>query len=242
MPYADAHNHLQKFPADIREQIISRSLQNGVELMFANSATPEDFLIIFQLAQKHKNIIPCFGLHPWFAGQGQNNWMDALERYLQQTPSCAGEIGLDGACAVNMKIQEEVFIRQLKLAKQLDRPAVIHCVKAWGRLLEILKNIRLKVFMLHSYGGSPELVLELAKLGGYFSFGGEISTREKLKTALKTAPKDRILFETESPGKREWNKTPSQISLVVEFAAEITGVDTAELAQLSFNNAKKFLE
>ena len=145
--------------------------------------------------------MPCFGLHPWFVDKARAGWLELLEDLLTRAPSCVGEIGLDHAVEADPVKQEEAFRAQLQLAKKLKRPVSIHCVRAWGRLLAVLKEEQPPSFMLHAYGGPPEMVNSLARLGAYFSFSGGMMNprREKMRKALLTAPPKRLLFETEFP-------------------------------------------
>jgi TatD DNase family protein len=97
----------------------------------------------------------------------------------------------------------EVFRQQLQLAKELKRPASIHCVRAFGDLLPIMKSMGPfpAGVILHSYLGSGEMVPEFAKLGAYFSFSGFLMSLEaqKAKKMLKTVPSERILLESDAP-------------------------------------------
>jgi TatD DNase family protein len=99
--------------------------------------------------------------------------------------------------------QEEVFLAQLRLAAARNLPVSIHCLQAWGRLLELLQAApRPRVgFVLHSYGGAAEMVAPLAKLGAYFSFPGHFLHARKLKQreTFRQIPADRLLIETDAP-------------------------------------------
>ena len=214
----------------------------GVEGMLCCGTCPEDWARVLELAGRYPAVRPAFGLHPCYAAE--DGGLEKLEEFLRRSPAaCVGEIGLDGL--KDLPGQEENFIFQLELAGKFRRPAVIHCVRSWGRMLELLKKKPLPAFMLHSYSGSAELVKDLAALGGYFSFGGEIMDpkREKLRGALAAAPAERLLFETESPepDAPRWRSGPAGVAEVVAAAAGLLGRSETELAALSAANAKSFL-
>lgn len=243
MNYFDAHNHLQNFDTeDALGAACSAAAAAGVGRMLCCGTCPEDWGRVLELAGRNDRVVPCFGLHPWNAPEP--GWLHRLEEFIRRVPSCVGEIGLDGARGTPG--QEEDFSAQLELAARFERPAVIHCVKSWGRLPELLKGARLRAFMLHGYSGAPELVKDLAALGGYFSFGGEIAdpAREKLRAALAAVPADRLLFETESPdpGGPPWRAGPAGITQVVASAAALLGLAPEDLAAVSFANGVKFTE
>jgi TatD DNase family protein len=90
---------------------------------------------------------------------------------------------------IDFSEQVTVFRQQLELAKELKKPASVHCVRAFGDLLEILKSVGPfpSGVMLHSYLGSAEMVPEFAKLGAYFSFSGFLMSmsEKKAKKMLK---------------------------------------------------------
>jgi TatD DNase family protein len=146
--------------------------------------------------------------------------------------------------------QEEVFIWQLRLAAERNLPVSIHCLQAWGPLVEILRREpRPRCgFVLHSYGGSAELVAPLAKLGAYFSLPGYFAHERKhrQREAFLTVPPDRMLIETDAPDQllpaarnrhpladsstgKELNH-PANLVAVYEFAAELFGEPVEQLA------------
>lgn len=245
-PLFDAHNHLQDYDSKaVSDEALRLAAQAGVELMLCNGTSPGDWEAVLALAAGNKAVIPCFGLHPWFLKGAPPGWLETLESFLLRIPSCVGEIGLDGGKnASDPARQEGIFTAQLRLAKKLGRPACVHCVKAWGRLSGIIKEEAPGPFLLHSYGGPPEMMAGLASLGAYFSFSGAImdEKREKLRRALLAAPAERLLFETEAPAADApgWRAGPAGLVEVIAAAAKITGRTAEELSALSWENGKRF--
>ncbi|MFH1618294.1 MAG: TatD family hydrolase [bacterium] len=249
----DTHNHLQDFDSAAIPDIMKRAAQAGVTRMAVNGTFPGDWQKVLEIARENKGVVPCFGLHPWHISKAGQNWLPLLEEFLKGIPSCVGEIGLDGALKdADGAEQEKAFILQLELACRLNRPAVIHCVRAWGRMAEILKkHAPAAGFMLHAYGGPPDIVPGLADLGAYFSFTGDIENpeREKLRKALAIVPEDRLLFETESPflsgpphPEKSWQREPAGIKEVIKSAARILGKDFKPLVKISATNAQRFFK
>ncbi|OGS08593.1 MAG: hypothetical protein A2270_02010 [Elusimicrobia bacterium RIFOXYA12_FULL_51_18] len=196
----DAHNHLQNYPGETDPQkVLEKDCSAGVKLTLCNGTNPGDWKKVLDLAGR-KGVFPFFGLHPWFISKAESGWLELLGDFLLRAPSGVGEIGLDRTVNTDLNEQEKIFRAQLQLAKRLKRPVSIHCVKAWDRLAGILKEEAPPAFMLHAYGGAPEMVKKLAELGAYFSFNAGLmdSKREKLRQALMTVPLNRLLFETES--------------------------------------------
>ena len=113
---------------------------------------------------------------------------------------------------------------------------VVTAVGVWGAMADIIREERPPAFMLHAYGGSSEMTVELARLGGYFSFGTDLLKpgRARMRRALLAAPKERLLFETESPSR-------TGLTEVLRAAAAVLGISERSLGEISWNNARNLL-
>ncbi|CAH8380991.1 unnamed protein product [Eruca vesicaria subsp. sativa] len=208
MKLFDAHCHLQD-PRIISKapQLISSAVASGVSSFAVNGVSEKDWNLVKEMGVKYPSVVPCFGIHPWYVAERSPHWFETLKSLFETTPSAAvGEIGLDKGSKgreIDFSDQVGVFRQQLELAKELNKPASIHCVRAFGDLLEITKSVGPfpAGVILHSYLGSAEMVPEFAKLGAYFSFSGFLMSmsEKKAKKMLKAVPSDRILLETDSP-------------------------------------------
>jgi TatD DNase family protein len=225
MRLCDAHNHLQDDRFAGREELLlAEAAQAGIARMVVNGSGEADWPQVAALADLHPAmVVPAFGCHPWYLGERTPDWHAALVRRLDLTPGAViGEIGLDrwmlenpdrwraylgpaGAAAVppTMAEQEAAFTVQLRLAAERNLPASIHCLRAFGRLLELLAaNPRpARGFLLHSYGGPAELVAPFATLGACFSFPGYFAHERKARQreVFRAVPPDRLLIETDAP-------------------------------------------
>ncbi len=201
----DAHNHLQdeRF-APNRAALVATAAQHGIVKMVVNGSCEEDWPLVQQLAGQFPQVLPSFGYHPWYLHERTPEWQRTLAQFLDGTPSAVGEIGLDRwKKDLPYDGQEDAFVWQLRLAAEGNRPASLHCLQAWGRLHELLREHPrpARGFLLHSYGGPRELVAPLAKLGAYFSFPGYFMHPRKARqrAAFATVPLDRLLIETDAP-------------------------------------------
>ena len=205
MKFYDAHNHLQDDRFGGRQkELLTACEKAGVVRMVVNGACESDWPQVLALARENRIVLPSFGYHPWFLHERTPDWLRTLKKFLAAVPAAVGEIGLD-RWKPNLPYENQgmVFVAQLRLAAQRDLPVSIHCLQAWGRLHELLRENPCPVrgFVLHSFGGPAEMIHALAKLGAYFSFPGYFLHERKLRqrATFKKVPPDRLLVETDAP-------------------------------------------
>jgi TatD DNase family protein len=255
----DAHNHLQdeRFGGG-QEALIAACRAEGIAAMVVNGASEADWPAVAELARRHPDLVlPAFGYHPWYVAERTPTWRERLLRVLDETAGATvGEIGLDRwKPGLDFADQEAVFREQLHLAAERNLPVSIHCLQAWGRLLEILRAgpRPARGFLLHSFGGPAELVPELARLGAYFSLPGYFAHTRKARQrdTFRHVPAERLLLETDAPDqplpaervKYAWPGAPvgtetaahplnhpANLGAVYAFAAELLGRPLADLA------------
>ena len=208
-PRFDAHLHLQDSRLQPHLDAIVVELRRlGITRWVVNGTGESDWPEVARLAERYPEVLPCYGLHPWFVTDRSDHWEETLAEFLSNLDARAiavGEIGLDKWIRHHdIDDQEHVFRRQLRLAQDAGLPAVIHCLKAWGRLRDVLQsdwNSENEAFLLHSFGGPAEMIPDFAELGGYFSFSGYFLHERKANVldSFRRIPRDRILIETDAP-------------------------------------------
>lgn len=231
----DSHCHLQDSRIlNVAPKLIKEALDTGVIHFSVNGVSEKDWHLVKEMSESYPSVVPNFGLHPWFIAERTPDWLKTLKDFLAVTPSAAvGEIGLDKGSIgkqIDFTDQVEIFRQQLQLAKELKKPASIHCVRAFGELLEILESVGPfpAGVVLHSYLGSAEMVPQLSKHGAYFSFSGFLMSMKesKAKKMLKSIPPERILLETDAPDARPKSANPDSLFLIKREAfnpKELTG-------------------
>jgi TatD DNase family protein len=257
----DAHNHLQDPRlSDQLDVILSACEREGISRMVVNGTREADWPRVLELSRKYPVVLPSFGCHPWYLSERTAGWRENLVRHLDAIPSALGEIGLDRWMKnPDIEMQEEMFRWQLRIATERNLPVTIHCLKAWGRIDQILREEPLpeKGFLLHSYSGSAEMVDGFVKLGGYFSISGYFAHERKVKQreVLKQVPPDRLLIETDAPDMsppesrgghplidpataRPLNH-PANLRAVYEFAAELFERPVEQLAEQVGKNFRR---
>ena len=247
----DAHCHLQdERLTNVVDLALERARKKNVVSMMCCGCQENDWEKVRDLSAKD-GVAASFGLHPWYVMQRTPKWFDTLRKFLDSVPSAGlGEIGLDSAINdSDQHAQEEVFIRQLRLARELSRPVSIHCRKAFGRMMDLLEKEGGvgQGGLVHSYSGSAELVSDLERLGLYLSFSGAI-TRPKNKRAravVSAVSPDRLLIETDSPDMPPVgvptgaHNEPAYLPIVLETVAKLRGCSLMETAKLTRNNAQR---
>jgi TatD DNase family protein len=258
----DAHNHLHDARLEPhRAGIIAELARIGVAQAVVNGTQEADWPAVAALAAAESFVIPSFGLHPWYAAERTDAWLDALRTQLEAHPSAGiGEIGLDRWIeAHDDAVQAEVFRAQLVLAAELQRPVTIHCLRAWGALVEMLRAHPLpRGFLIHAFGGPLEMVREFVALGGYYSFNAYFlhERKGKQRDVFRHIPLDRLLVETDAPDMRPPDERnphplrdaagepinhPANLALAYEALAELRGMPVEVLAgQVERNFAALF--
>jgi TatD DNase family protein len=261
MKLCDAHNHLHDarlFPH--RAEIMAELARVNVTQAVVNGTREGDWEAVAALAAAESLVLPSFGLHPWHAAERTPDWLDALRRQLAAHPGAGiGEIGLDRwVKGHDLELQKEVFLAQMAIAAAENRPATIHCLKAWGALWDLIEHrpAPARGFLLHAYGGPMEMVKGFVERGARFSFNGYFldERRRERREVFREIPLDRLLIETDAPDMLppsdlnqhpladETGKPinhPGNIALAYESLAEIRGMRVEELAAHVGENFKR---
>jgi len=200
----DSHCHIdfKVFNNDL-DDVLQRATSNGVSDIVVPGVLRKDWSKIQALSTQHKNIHPCYGLHPCFADQHSEDDLAALEEQITSNPCVAvGEFGLDyRKHQPDRELQSKYFEAQLEIADKHELPVVIHSVYATEEVIQSLKKYPRLKGMIHSYSGSYEQALQLVKMGFYISFSGTITYDNaiKLRLVAEEIPLSSLLIETDSP-------------------------------------------
>ncbi len=184
MFYTDAHLHL------IDDTELARAVNAGVGAFAVNATRPADWDAVARLATRNDKVIPCFGIHPWCVADATTDWAQRLSDLLAQYPTAAvGEIGLDKTKPL-YDTQLSVFTTCLNIAETLNRPAIVHCVKAWDKMIPVLRQSAVPC-LLHRFNGSAEIVRQLAGAPVFFSVPDD--------KRLAFIPREKLLLESDAP-------------------------------------------
>ena len=254
MIFVDSHCHVDgaEFDAD-RDEVIARAENAGVKMMLTvGTGEPQsgNFERAVALAEKHANIFAAVGVHPHDAKTFDAEAENQLKNLVKSSKKVVawGEIGLDFYYKHSPKnVQEDVFRKQIRIAKNLDLPIIIHSREADAETVGILteecseKDFRGGV--MHCFGGTAEAAQTLMEIGFLISFAGNVTFKkaENLRDAARVVPLDKLLIETDCPylapvpfrGKRN---EPIFVTETAKFLAEFYGVELGELANQTTRN------
>lgn len=242
MKFIDTHLHLQDYKAKFATDIMTEAITAGVEGFVCASVTEKDWGEVAELAEQFPtNIIPAFGIHPWYAETAVEGWEMRLSVFLERCPQALiGESGLDKLKVSEDEPQSTIFVKQAELACKYRRPQIIHSVRAQS-LLEKYWSVLPQKFVLHSYNGKPELLKQAVDRGGYISFSPSILNNPAKEKIIKAVPVERLLIETDAPGKNEMS-VAREIPSLAERIATLLGQDLEIFAEQVYQNSMEFVK
>ena len=247
--YIDTHAHYdsEKFDSD-RDSVLGSMPSAGIDAIIDPGCDAASSRAAIALAERYPFIYAAVGWQP----EEWESWdmcSPALVRELAAHPKCVaiGEIGLDYYWDKEHKeIMYEMFVTQLELALELDKPVIIHDRDAHADCLNITGRYPALRGVFHCYSGSREMAEELLRRGWYLGFDGPVTYKNARKAVevLEVTPLERILLETDSPylppvpfrGKRN---DSTKLPYIAERIAEIKGVSVETLAAATSENAKR---
>ena len=244
MVYVDAHCHLGSYQFDSdRDEVITRMLTARVHKAIMICCNEHDLKEGLRLRDEHPGFRLAYGIHP--QSLETDSTPDLFEKFrnrvIETRPDMIGEIGLDYFSHRHTKdIQKEFFVRQLKLAQQMNLPVDIHNRKASADTLEILKQYPVRG-IIHSYSGSVEMARLYIRLGYFISFGASVLFANARKPAevIRAVPLERILIETDAPYQspvKDHRHEPADTVRIYEAISRVRGMGMEELEASVENN------
>ncbi len=134
------------------------------------------------------------GIHPCQIDDYYDRFVERLRSFASHPSVVAiGEAGLDKLCSTNFGLQKVVFTEIASLTEQVQKPLIIHCVKAWQEIIALHKMLHPSVpWMIHGFRGKPELAQSLLNQGFYLSYGAKLNSE-----SLRVTPFERLCIETD---------------------------------------------
>lgn len=241
-----AHLHDKKFDED-RDEVIKTMIDNGLGVVVNIASYEKEFSDIIELCDKYEQFYGTVGVHPHEAKSLTDETLKKIEELTKHKKVVAvGEIGLDYYYDFSPRdVQQDVFIKQLDLAKKLDLPVVIHSRDACQDTLNILKEHGHGKGVVHCFSGSYETAIEYIKLGYMLGISGVVTFKNaKLPDIAKKVGIENIVIETDSPyltpvpnrGKRN---DSTNLRYVIEKLSEVYEMTTEEVEKITYENGMK---
>ena len=244
----DTHAHLEELP-DLEESLNS-AISAGVERIIAVGSDQASNERVLQIASKHTGLVyGALGLHP------QNLEANEVEPTLAFIDSHAtqvvaiGEIGLDYhkrvLSAATKDFQKQVLSDLLDIASRHDKPVLIHSRYAWRDCLTLAEHAGVQKCVFHWFTGPSSVLRDIVGLGYYLSATPAVEYHEEHRRAVREAPMDRLLLETDSPvtyqrgSDSEFEARPADVIRSMAGAATLKGCSEGEIAESTTANAGK---
>lgn len=247
MELFDSHAHYNDEKFENELEIIEEIYNSGVTKLITAGYSLETTKKAIEIAHNYEFIYATAGISP-------NDIDDLKEEHFEEIRSMAkdekvvaiGEIGLDYYWnKENKEAQKDAFIKQIKIANEMNLPIVIHTREAVQDTLEILKQNKTRG-VFHCCPLNIELIKEGLKLGFYISFAGPVTFKnsKNANQVIEFVPLDKMLIETDSPylspePLRGTRNDSRNVKYIAQKIAEVKGISIDEVARITYENAKK---
>ena len=245
----DTHAHIDMLDYDKTMALMS---EYGVKKAIIPSVEVATLDKVFEIALKNENLYAMIGIFPSEVKTYTPKVEEKL-RNLAKNPKikAVGEIGLDYYWDKSfVDLQKEVFVKQIKLANELNLPIVVHDREAHKDSFDLLKEYNKGSNVLfHCFSGSVEFMQECVKQGWYIAIGGVVTFKNaiKMKDVAKAVPLEKLVLETDSPYLtpvpfRGKENSPAYVKYVAEEVANLRAMPVNEIIDITTNNAERFFE
>jgi TatD DNase family protein len=248
----DSHAHIygHEFHSDF-DAMLERADKAGISHIIVPGGDLETSREACELANRFDKIYAAVGVHPHDAERVSERCYGIIGEMASGNPKVVaiGEIGLDFYRDRSPReIQERVFRRFIRLARELSLPLVIHDRDAHDSVMRILKEERAEETggVLHCFSGDLEMARECVEMGFYISIPGTVtySSNELLREVVRGVRIENLLLETDTPylapipfrGKRN---EPAHVRIVAEKVAELKGLSVNDVARITSLNARR---
>ena len=260
MIFVDSHCHIDGIEFDDdRDEVVRRAQNAGVMAMLnvgTGNPQTDDYQRAVRVAESYENVFASVGIHPHDARLYDDKAENHLIELVKSSEKVVawGEIGLDFYYDNSPRdVQIDVFRHQIRVAKDLDVPVIIHSRDANDETVEILReecsNENFRGGIMHCFGGTPEMARDLMEIGFMISFAGNVTFKkaDNLRESAKVVPLEKLLIETDCPfltpvpfrGKRN---EPSFVIHTARFLADIYEIELERLANQTTLNFEEFFK
>jgi TatD DNase family protein len=263
--WIDTHCHLDaaEFQAD-RDAVRAQARAAGVAHLVIPAVARANWSEVMALAHRHGDSY-ALGIHPLYTPRAQEQDIAALRELLRAHRDdphlvAVGEIGLDFFVpGLDAGRQAWFYEQQIKLAREFDLPVILHVRKSSDRLLKTLRTAKVAGGIAHAFNGSAQQAQAFIDLGFKLGFGGAVSYDRalKLRELAASLPLQALVVETDAPdipphwlyttagqraqGRPQGRNSPGELPRIAQEIAVLRGMDAAQLAAATCDNARQAL-
>lgn len=253
--WIDTHCHLDASEFGLESDATAElAAQSGVSKIVIPAVERANFAAVRALAGGHANCAYALGIHPMYVPQALEGDLDVLRAEAEAAMHdprfiAIGEIGLDffvpelNETPLREK-QEYFYGEQLKLARDLGLPVLLHVRRSQDVILKYLRRICVRGGVAHAFNGSFHQAQEFIRLGFKLGFGGAMTFPRALQIRRLAAqlPLDAIVLETDAPDippvwRHPERNSPEELPRIGEVLAELRGMTVEQIAKITSDNA-----
>lgn len=227
--FIDIHCHLDMMKNP--EEAISQAKKSRVSIIVSNGVKFESNRKVLQFASQFKEVKAALGIYPMDALKMSDSGIDKEVEFIRENKGkiiAIGEVGLDLKESSNIKKQEENFLKFINLAKELDKPVIVHSRNAEERCIKFLEEQMAEKVVMHCFCGTSLLLKRIIENSWFLSIPTSICYKEWFQQAVKEAPINNLLCETDSPflhPERKGENSPANVLFAYKKIAEIKNLD-----------------
>jgi TatD DNase family protein len=238
----DGHAHLEEL--DDLPESLQEAKAAGVRGIIAVGMDIESNKKVLEIADANPGYVyPALGYHPWEIKEGEAGTNLSFIRDHVEECIALGEIGLDYKIKVKKELQWKVFGGLLEIALESNKPVIIHCRYSHRRAFEMVREKKIEKAVFHWYSG-PMGLLDMILSGGYFiSATPALAYSPPHQEAIKRAPIERILLETDTPVSYQGKEArPKDVRISLKEVAKLKKLDLSIVAEQTTENASSFFQ
>ncbi len=247
----DTHCHLTyKGLREIKDDVIKEAKKQMSAII--TCGLPEDADEALTLSEQNPGFVfVSLGIHPTDVLSLSDDDIESYAKFIEKNKKrviAIGEIGLDYHWITNQKDIErtkEVFVFFINLAKELNKPIILHSRKAEEDVLKLIIQEDVKLATFHSYTGNITLARRIIEEGFFISINTNIPNSKNSKKIAKHLPLEQLLTETDSPFLSPYPgkvNLPQNVSLVLEYIAKLRNMDVKEVDRVIMENCEAFFD
>ena len=236
----DGHAHLNEIE-DI-DQAVERAKKVGIRAIIAVGMDIDSNMKTLSLAERFPSFVyPCIGYHPWsITAESITDNLAFIEANIGSSLAM-GEVGLDYGAKARKKVQREVFEKILVIAGQYDKPVIIHSRYSHKRTFAMTKEAGIERAVFHWYSGPTDVLDGILGSGYFISATPALAYSPTHREALRIAPIERILIETDCPVVYQGSKSePADLVVTIRELSSIKGIEPDDVARITAANTESF--